>query len=536
MNPTANQVPTCQQTLLRGAVMALLALVVVLLATAAFAKPPADRGGGKKGGGGGGGDVDSYQENVRLLCRAPLNGSYSRVRPAVAADGTVYVVDNSDTLFAFSPAGCDSASGAWTPDWTVPDAGGKGVAIGPDGTIYTGDEGAIKAFNPDRSTKWTFLQEPRAFILVGITVGPNGHIYGVASSGMGVFSLDDQGTQARLRWATPERYGRPIVSSSEIAVGPTAYGRGYQVGFTANGHVRVVRDDEANPETVFTLGAGRIPPRVSPIDGSWHLANTAYDPDGVLQWAFDSGVTEAFLTVAMGPDGTHYTIGQFGQAFAIDAAGSERWRSDLGVESGSQQIDVDATNSIVIADEGGAQGRPAALRALSAAGGRALWRMEFPPEPLGRDQYVDTNAAFSASGDTVYVVTAVASSDRTLPRAFLNAVNTDPSLPNASTVLRSRAITIDARARRRSVNFTGVVTVMDESRSTISGATVVARWTLPDGSIVEQTVDTGGSGQAGFKISGVGGLYKLTVTDISKGDQYRFDPRHSLLSASAVAF
>jgi hypothetical protein len=162
--------------------------------------------------------------------------------------------------------------------------------------------------------------------------------------------------------------------------------------------------------------------------------------------------------------------------------------------------------------------------------------MEFPAEERGRNQYVDTNVAFTATGDTAYVITAIASSDLTLPRAFLNVISTDPSLPGASTILRSTDITIDARSRRNSVNFTGLVTIRDEGRSPIPAATVIAQWTLPDGTVVEQTANTSGRGQASFKISGVGGLYRLTVTDISKGNEYVFDPEHSILSAARAWF
>ena len=54
----------------------------------------------------------------------------------------------------------------------------------------------MKAFNPDGSLKWTFIQNPRAFIMLGLSVGPDGNIYGVGTQGMGVFSFTPQGTLA----------------------------------------------------------------------------------------------------------------------------------------------------------------------------------------------------------------------------------------------------------------------------------------------------------------------------------------------------
>ena len=112
------------------------------------------------------------------MWRVRMDSPYSQVRPVVGPDGTIYAVDVYDTLYAVSPDGAVL--------WTVPDAGSKGVAVGADGTIYTGNENWIKAFHPDGTEKWTFVQNPRAFILLDVAVGPDGNVYGVASSGMGV--------------------------------------------------------------------------------------------------------------------------------------------------------------------------------------------------------------------------------------------------------------------------------------------------------------------------------------------------------------
>ena len=160
---------------------------------------------------------------------------------------------------------------------------------------------------------------------------------------------------------------------------------------------------------------------------------------------------------------------------------------------------------------------------------------QFPPDYLGRNQYVDTNVAFDVTGETAYVVTAVASSDLSSPRSYLNIILTDPSLPSASTLLRSNEITLDVRSRRNAVNFTGTVVVMDENHAPISGAAVSVEWTLPDGTALAQSGSSSGTGEASFKVSGEGGIYTLTVTDISKGE-YLFDPDNSTLSAARAWF
>ena len=91
----------------------------------------------------------------------------------------------------------------------------------------------------------SFVQNPRAFICLGVSVGPDGNIYSVGTEGMGVFSLTPAGT---LRWTNPEPYDRPIVDYGEIVFGPN--GSNQQLYFYANNHVRAVRLDG---NSVFTL-------------------------------------------------------------------------------------------------------------------------------------------------------------------------------------------------------------------------------------------------------------------------------------------
>ena len=146
-----------------------------------------------------------------IAWQVQLAGPTCGVRPALGPDGTVYAVDVSQNLHAVSPAG--------TLLWTVAGAGGKGLAVGADGTIYAGSEDAIQAFAPDGTRRWTFVMSPRALILLGLAIGPDGNLYGVATEGLGVFSLTPQGS---LRWTSPEPYDRPNVSYGELVFGASA--------------------------------------------------------------------------------------------------------------------------------------------------------------------------------------------------------------------------------------------------------------------------------------------------------------------------
>ena len=83
--------------------------------------------------------------------------------------------------------------------------------------------------------------------------------------------------------------------------------------------------------------------------------------------------------------------------------------------------------------------------------------------------------------------------------------------------------------------MSGVVTVLDENLAPVSGATVDATWTLPDGATVNVSVSTNGAGEAKFSESGEGGLYWLEVSNITLSG-YTFDPVHSILAAGKAWF
>lgn len=64
-----------------------------------------------------------------------------------------------------------------------------------------------------------------------------------------------------------------------------------------------------------------------------------------------------------------------------------------------------------------------------------------------------------------------------LSRGYLNAVASGPAIPSAPTLRRSTGVSLDAKSRRDTVNFTGRETVMGQNLGLISGATVSVTWT-----------------------------------------------------------
>jgi len=491
-----------------------LVAATVLFACAAPSLAKPGKGNGPQG------QDQGYQPEQRILWEVPLTASYSQVRPAVGPDGTVYAVDAQNNLYAVAPNDGSIV-------WQATSAGSKGVDVAPDGTVYTGNENWIKAFDSDGNAKWTFTQDPRAFVLSDVAVGPDGNIYAVASSGMGVFSLADRGDRGELLWQEPEFYDRSNASYTEIAFGPG--NDGDQLYFRVNQNTRALK--LADGAQVFSLALGLDRPVVSPFDNSWHRSDSAYSPDGTPLWQFTGFPPATAATVpALGADGTHYTVNQGFRVFAIDPFGSQRWSVELDENAGVP--DVDPTNSQLIVPTIVSSTSPAALRAVDARDGGDLWRLELPlpTTPVVGLQYVDTALAFTPDGSTAYFISGAAGGTATL-----FAISLDPSIPNASTLLRSSDVSLDARPRGREVNFIADVSVTDQNRAPVSGATVTATWTSSNGLVETRTATTSRKGVARFDVSGPGGIYTLTVDVIQKAP-YTFDPDHSVLSGSLAQF
>jgi len=279
---------------------------------------------------------------------------------------------------------------------------------------------------------------------------------------------------------------------------------------------------------VFTIGGNNQQPQVSPLDGTWHTGPSAYSPDSTLVWTFQYPSFTTAREPSMGQSGMHYAVQAARTVYAIDPLGVEKWNQTMNEYVGGP--DVDPGESQLLLSAGGGV-LPVAMRSISARNGSSLWRMEFPADPSGLNQFVDTGVAFSPDGSTAYVVTALAGGNV----SYLHAIDTDPSLPSASTMLRSRSIDMSGRSKGWSVTITGVVTVIDENLNPVSGATVNATWTLADGSTVDVSATTSGSGEAKFSQRGDGGLYWLEITDIALSG-YTFDPDRSLLVAGQAWF
>jgi outer membrane protein assembly factor BamB len=210
--------------------------------------------------------------------------------PALAPDGTVYVLDSAAILAAFAPSGLDLW--AWIPEFDFDAVFGGSVAVGPDGTLYFGTYyGDLHAVDAKGDSKWRFTTDNE--IWTAPALGADGTIY-VKSADDYLYALSPDG---KLKWKVSvpgDTYSSPVIG--------------------ADG-------------TIYVVAGG-------------DTALYALNPDGSRKWRAELGAT-AYASPAIGADGTLYLGNYDGRFFAIRPDGTERWRFDSGSPlSGSPAIDA----------------------------------------------------------------------------------------------------------------------------------------------------------------------------------------------------
>lgn len=354
-------------------------------------------------------DVTLRQADGRLKWRFQADGLYALARPVVGPDGSVYAVDVYGSLYGLSPDG--------GLKFIVQGAGGKGVDVGPDGTIYAGDENQITAVNPDGSIKWVFDQNPRAFILLGPNVGPDGNIYAVATEGIGVFSLTPAGV---LRWSVPEPYSRPITDYQELKFGYN--GDTLQMYFHANDHFKAFT---ADGELAWFYGpfAGSGNPEVGPDQTIYNQAINRYDPDGNIIDSFippgpANGATAPHVAAATG---NVYHVTNLGTIRSLTPELSQRWERSTGLILGNPY--PDPTDRVVVM--GGAEnfGMSGFMIGMDTSNSQELWRVPFPSEN-GGNHVSGSSPRYTADGSTVYMNTLFAGASAGDEFWYIYAVDT----------------------------------------------------------------------------------------------------------------
>ena len=244
-------------------------------------------------------------------CQTGLIGQSS---PAVAADGTVYVV-GGNSLCAIDPSG--------SLKWRYQTGGGiSSPAVAADGTVYVGgsyDGNYFYAIDPNGSLKWRYQTYHQ--VNASPAIAADGTVY-FGSEDSCLYAFEPNGA---LKW----RYstGGLVRSSPAIAADGTVY-----VGSTDR-HLYAINPDSTLKWRFETAEAiGFASPAVA-ADGTVYVGSAkrlyAIDQNGNFKWSMGTANT-IMSSPALAPDGTVY-VGSYDHCLhAIAPNGDIKWYYDTG--------------------------------------------------------------------------------------------------------------------------------------------------------------------------------------------------------------
>ncbi len=202
-------------------------------------------------------------------------------------------------------------------------AGGHGVAIGPDDTIYLTSDDSVKAVTKNGSLLWSYTGDPYMWNVARDAV--DGTIY-ATSFGGSVFAINPDGTQ---KWKVAAPVARGL-----------AIGDGYVYTTTYGTSAALVGFSKATGAAWTPLGSGQT--GVSLPGGNWGVSvakdGTIYAlADGLVAINPTTGATlwnnnvggSASHPPAIGDDGTIYQVDRNGAVVATNPDGTNKWTSGV---------------------------------------------------------------------------------------------------------------------------------------------------------------------------------------------------------------
>jgi|GEM_PF-1345169 len=361
-------------------------------------------------------------------------------------------------------------------------------AIGPDGTVYVGTEGAIAsqsrmyAIRADGSLKWQFLGAGD-WIDSTPALAADGTLYFGSWDGK-LYALNSANGTKIWEYAALGF----ISSSPAIAADGTIYfGSG-----------------DRSLHAVSPAGVGKWTyPVADWIDsspaigtdgtiyfGSWDTNVYALRPDGTLRWQFNAGGTVT-SSPAIGADGTIYIVADNGKVYALNGGtGVEIWESNIGLGFDSSPV-IGADGTVYLGSVDGY------FYALNRTDGSLKWRYQVGAEIFSSAAVrADGSIIFGASDKNVYALNA----DGTKKWSLLTGdfVDSSPAIATDGTIYVG---SFDRRLYSINGNGTAVTSTsswpmfrFDSTRqgrlTTPGGTAVVPTITTP---LTPQTVTTGGN-------------------------------------------
>ena len=316
--------------------------------------------------------------------------------PAIAGDGTLYVIDADGNLLAVNPDGTikwQCSNGAYE---------GSNPAIGISGAVYVGcHEGRISAVSPEGAVLWEYTLD--AYGVAAATrssplVSPDGRIYvGTCVGGWGacLFALNPDGSLC-WRQQGPGCYEWNAPASSPDG---TVYAEGNNTMYAVDPSGAIQWQLEipqiyAGPSVD---SAGNICLKTAYNDVEY------YDPAGELLWRYALGrILRTRSIPVVGVDGTVYIGNSDTYFYALDPDGTVKWRFEASYRIESTAV-IDSESRIFFGCDGGF------LYCLNREG-NLIWRLDVGDS-------IQSALAMAADG-TLYFVAY---------DGFLYAVAEDPS-------------------------------------------------------------------------------------------------------------
>lgn len=274
--------------------------------------------------------------------------------PAIAEDGTVYVIAPDDYLYAVEDG---KEKWKFPLKWNAIDFW-TSATIGSDGTIYVGSArteatdttliAGFYALTPDGKEKWHYAIDAGVTSTPAIakdgTIYVNGNLLKKTASGATaegyVFAFHPDGT---LKWHF--KLQDWVESSPSIAADGTVY-----TG-SKEGRVYALNPADGSKKWEFATGDGiggapAIAKDGTLYVGSWDNNMYALTPEGKEKWRFsvEGGFETIGSSAVIGAEGTVYFGTTTGILYALTPDGTEKWHlSGFGSIASAPAIGEDGT-------------------------------------------------------------------------------------------------------------------------------------------------------------------------------------------------
>jgi outer membrane protein assembly factor BamB len=275
------------------------------------------------------GTISIFNADHSLRIQLELPGTHYDTTAVVALDGTIFVVELNEGVFALNPDG----STRWTFGGFNSSKFFGSVALAPDGTVYVADDDRwIFALNPVTGQElWQFQanNDQDGPVVASPAVGPDGTIY-LATEGLGnkpvghLFAVDPGG---QLKWVFIAAQNKPFHYSPLVGANGIVY-----ITSRQNMVYAVNATDGTLHYQFATAGLIEAQPVVAD-DGSLYVPTVGgslygLTPDGSLRFEFQPQTGDFRTSPVLSPDGTTvYAVVLEQVLHAVDpASGTERWR------------------------------------------------------------------------------------------------------------------------------------------------------------------------------------------------------------------